>query len=58
MVVDLLAGSGAVEAVMASAVVEMGSPLLCSIVVAMLRWKVRGASARRRDARRRAMVGV
>jgi len=36
-VVVFVSGTGGLEAVMASAAVEMGSPLVCSIVVAMLR---------------------
>jgi hypothetical protein len=39
-VVVLVSGIGGREAVMASAAVEMGSPLVCSIVVAMLRLNI------------------
>ena len=56
MLLVLLAGSGARDAEATSAAVLMGSPLVCSIVVAIPRRKAMGA--RRRVARRRAMVGV
>jgi hypothetical protein len=57
-VVVLVSGTGGREAVMASAAVEMGSPLVCSMVVAMLRRSIWGAKlgAKRLVARRRAML--
>jgi len=57
-VVVFVSGMGGREADMASAVVETGSPLVCSMVVAMLRRNSWGAKlgAKRLDARRRAML--
>ena len=56
MTVEVLdGGSGGRDAEVASATVEMGSPFVCSMVVAMPRRRVRGA--RRRVASRSAMFG-
>lgn len=57
-VVVLLGGVGGLEAEVASLTVDSGSPLVCSMVVAMERVNMReaGASARRRDASRSAIV--
>ena len=54
MGLDFDAGSGGREAEVSSLTVLRGSPLVCSIVVAIPRRKARGA--RRRVARRRAMM--